>query len=171
MAQKPPEKEPDRTGPTGVKAWKITVPEEKLRPEHAAGLDQWLVYHAGSHPFWSYYCVGLIHLRDIEGAKPANLRYDAATHEIMFVSLSPDVDLPDVDAWESPTYLQPIDVAAQFTVNDDEQARNVLAAVMDTIVERGAALDQDHRNWWEGAIGTTARHEREGLHSNEDRRA
>lgn len=164
--QAAPAKTPDRVGASGVKGWKVTAQAHKLRPDHAAGVvfDQWLIYHPTSHPFWHYYMVGLVHLRDVPGqSKPAFKQFPQATHEILFVALSPDHKLPAIDDWEAPHTLSPVDLSAQFEVNSDEEAANVLAAVIDTIIA-GAALDVDHSQRWTSAIAATAAHERTGEH-------
>lgn len=152
----PPKHDPDRAGDV-AKGWHITA-------KNKTALDAWLIHHPTSHPFWSYYLVSLIHLRDVPGVPPANKQFDAATHEILFLTLDPENPLPDPRKWTDPKFLTPPDLAAQFEVNNDTEAQAVFEAVLDTIIKRGYPLDSDHRSWWETSIRATAGHERTGEH-------
>lgn len=157
-----PTKVPDIAG-EGGRAWRI--PLEAVvdkRPNASVGSD-WLVHAPGSHPLWWWYMIGVVHLRPTAG-KPAKVAFPGATHELMFIAISPEYPLPDVDRWEKMHHLEPLDLAEQFIVTDDAQACELGDLIVKHIVFEGASPDQDHRAYWKVAVANTAEHLRLGGH-------
>ena len=92
---------------TGVSAWRLPTP-----PELQSTLARWIVHSPRSHPFWAYWLVGLVHLRDVDGHEPASKQYREATLELCVFALDPSVEV-DLSG-RSLRLLQPVDVHEQF---------------------------------------------------------
>lgn len=161
-----PTTEPDLAG-VG-RAWKLDLDLYRdgpnMMPDHEGTVAWWLVHAPGAHPFWSWYVVGTVHLREIEGqTRRPHLQFPGASHEILFVALNPEHPLPSLDAWADIQFLEPLDLVEQFIVSDDDAAAELTELVVKHIVD-GMSPDQDHRQYWAGAIARTAEHIRLGGH-------
>lgn len=156
-----PTRPPDHQG--AGRAWRIQHDVEPDVPDHQAGVGSWLVYAPYGHPLWYWYCVGGVHLRPIEGVKPATIQFPGATHEILFCALSPERPLPSLDDWKEAAFLQPLDLTHQFIVPDDIAAAELTELVVRHIVA-GNSPDQDYRSYWRDVIDKTAEHQRLGKH-------
>jgi hypothetical protein len=171
-------REPDFSGI--AKVWQIRHQPE-MKTAHA---DSWgyasgslcdFIVHGPYHPLWSWWYIGLVHLRPIEGAPPANKQYPEAEYELMCLSLNPRGEsgrpkIPDLEKLEAgdvehglPGFLTPPDWVVQFHGVTDEQARKI-ATIAVKIIAEGQSCDSDFRQWWKHSISETARHYREGLH-------
>lgn len=163
---------PDFSGQ--ARAWKVRqTPEGELAHAEewgyvSASLGQYFI-HGPYHPFWSWWMIGLIHLREIEGCPPAQKHYPEAEYEIMCVSLSPEPEagkplVPDLarlelgDGDARPVFMSPPDWVVQFDGVDDEQAREVLRLAARAVAEGGVSCDSDMRSWWKRAIPNTVKH-------------
>src|SRR6266576_2963254 len=80
-----------------VKAWQINI-NEKLQKAHtkefgypSTGIDTWLV-NGAFHPFWSWWHIGVISLKDFPGMPPAHKKYPEAEYEFSIFALNPDPD-------------------------------------------------------------------------------
>lgn len=91
------------------------------KPDQTVNLKAWLMYLPRQHPFWSHYMLGVIHLRPINGVRPANKLSPEATHEIVVCALDPN-RLPNPDDLNSLMPLTPINYSIQFSGLTDEQA-------------------------------------------------
>jgi hypothetical protein len=164
------EQEPDQIG-VGGKAWRIPMAPvgQRGRPDSDGTVVGWLLHAPSAHPFWTYWMVAVIHLRPIDGVRPAVIRLDGATHEIMIAALDPGCPLPNLNAVgrceAAFTFLVPIDLVEQFIVRDDAQAAQLGDLAVSGCVEGYASPDQDWRAWWRGAVRQTASHLREGRHA------
>lgn len=155
---------PDITG-RAARAWKIEIPPD-APTDWQASLRTYLVNGEGFHPHWTWWRVGMSHLRDIPGVKPAVKHYAGAEYEFMIAAIDPSYP-PDVEAKDGGYrihLLSPIDVVVQFDgLTDDQAARLCMMAA--TIICRGqASPDQDYRSWWEMAIRNAVQHELMGGH-------
>lgn len=150
-----PTTEPDHQG-LGC-AWKIPMTRKEEKPDWAATVSMWLVSAPYAHPFWWWYAVTCISLRDIPGVPPATVQFPGATHEIMFVALNPERPIPDLADWQGMSHLEPLDLVHQFIVGSDEDAEKLTEVVVKHIVA-GNSPDQDHRSYWRDAINLTAEH-------------
>lgn len=160
---------PDCKGPAGH-AWRVTLPPpgQRARKDWDGTVGIYIVRVPGAHPCWDHWFVSLIHLRPIDGVRPAVIRVDGATHEFNIASIDPTFALPGLDAgapdWD-PRFLRPIDVTEQFAAADDLVADRVLELAVHAMVNGFGSPDQDWRPWWKRAIATTAQHYAAGLHS------
>jgi hypothetical protein len=160
---------PDVVG-TVARAWRIPLAAvgQRGRPDADGTVDGWLLFQPGAHILWTYWAITTVHLREIPGVKPAHLKFNGATHEVMVMALNPEQPLPDLEAVgrgdASFSFLTPIDICEQFIVNDDAQAAQLCELMVHACVDGYASPDQDWRRWWAVAIADTAQHLREGRH-------
>jgi hypothetical protein len=167
----PPSKPADIEG-AFASAWRVALPPvgQRGRPDADGTVDYWLVRAPHAHPLWAWYIVGVVHLRPIDGVRPAEVRRPGATHELMIAALDPEKPLPDPDQMgrgegPSPAILRPIDVVHQFGVRDDADALQVCEAAIQAIVHGSISPDQDWRSRWREAIDETVTHIIEGKHA------
>lgn len=167
-------REPDFAGLARV--WRIrhTTEAEAAHGESwgygSSSLSDYIV-NGPYHPFWSWWYVGLVHLRPLDGAPPANKQYPEAEYELMCMSLDPDPKdgrpkTPDLDKIEAgdvlgglPGFLSPPDWIVQFHGVADDQAREVAEHAARAIAH-GQSCDSDFRSWWNAAIPNTVKHVR-----------
>lgn len=165
-------RDPDFSGI--ARAWKINhtqnqeIEHTKSWGYESSSLRDYVI-NGPYHPFWSWWYLGLIHLRDIPGVPPPQKTYPEAEYELMCLSLNPDPkdgrpSIPDLDKIEEgdvenglPGFLTPADWIVQFHGVTDEQAIEVcdLAA---RAIANGMSCDVDYRSWWNQAIPNTVKH-------------
>ena len=153
-------------GPAGT-AWKIDVAKLVHQvPDTKATLAVWLVWCPGAHPFWHWWLISVIHLRPLEGVRPAFIREPGATHEVIVASLDPDHPIPDPRAFriEDIRFLTPIDVMEQFQVASDVEAEEICALAVRACCDGRLSPDQDFRSLWHATLKATAQHYRGGQH-------
>lgn len=157
-------REPDIEGVAG-KAWEVVRPPGGP-PAWQGGVASWVMNVPGAHPFWSWWTLNAVHLRPIEGVRPAFLRFPEATHEFLICALDPASYPPPVDVEPETCFaiLQPIDLVHQVSGLDDGQAARVAALMMRAIVDGRMSPDQDYRSAWRRLIDGTAEHLRAGKH-------
>lgn len=161
-----PARDPDIHG-VG-RAWKVLAPDAPQWQQQAS-CGAWLVHAPHGHPFWTWYAVQCISLREIAGQdRPPHLQFPGASHEWLVLALNPEQPLPDIERWNGPgtppmQYLEPIDQCVQFIVADDDQARELCELTVRHILS-GVSPDQDFREYWRTAIANTAEHIRLGGH-------
>lgn len=165
-------REPDYKGLARV--WRLKH-NDRMQAAHSeswgyesSSLADWVI-NGPYHPFWSWWYLGLVHLRDIPGAPPANKQYPEAQYELMCMSLNPDPKddrpkVPDIEKIESgdihgglPGFLTPADWVVQFHRVNDKQAIEV-AELAASAIAHGQSCDSDFRSWWETAIPNTVKH-------------
>jgi hypothetical protein len=154
---------PDHQG-VGGRAWKLTPSPKNV--DQTATLGWWLLNVPGAHPFWSWWQVMLVHLRDIPGqSKPAFKRYPNAEYEFFVVAINPEqCPNPEPDSDEYP-FLTPFDVVEQFDVKgSDRDAQCIVEAAVRMIVAGQISPDQDYRSAWHTLIANIAEHFRSGAH-------
>jgi hypothetical protein len=140
---------------------------ERPSPDQDATIGAWIIHVPGAHILWDHWMVSVVHLRPLEGVKPALKRCPEATHEFMILALNPEERLPSslvVGNEFQVRYLTPIDVVEQFTAADDATADRILEDAVYAIVNGFASPDQDFRSWWHRAIADTAAHYNDGTH-------
>ena len=150
-------------------AW--LIPINRARKDWSADwegtLCLYLLNCPWAHPFWSWYHISGIHLRDIPGVKPANKQFPEAEHEIQILSLNPKTQHdPDKLATgeQQLDFLTPMDLCHQVAGLTDDQFKQLVQIVVMTIVDGHAGPDSDYREWWKKMIDRTAQHLREGKH-------
>lgn len=148
------ERKPDYEG-IGGKAWDTLKSHEngKIHTTVASYLlesKQW-------HPFWNQWMIVCVSLKDVEGMAPAHKNTPEMTHEIMIISVNPDVKISPDKAPEGSWMLEPLDLVKQFTATDEEAAEIVRYMIMH-ITNGKASPDSDFRSYWERTIDNTVDH-------------
>lgn len=138
------DKIPDLAGMHGT-AWLLDKSFDS-RPDVQATIESWIVSAVYAHPFWSHYMVTCIHLRDIDGTKPANKVFDEATHEVLVVALDPEKPYP-LNA--APNIMKPINYAGQWIALNDEEARATVEDCVKGIINGTLSPDTDFRSQWD----------------------
>lgn len=154
-------REPDFKGPYG-RAWSIAT----NKPEHAACLGSWIVNVPGAHPYWEYWLVALVHLRDVPGVEAAHRKYPEAEFEFSIQSIDPErCPEPDPDAADAGyPLLHPVDVVEQFHGISDHDAQRVADLCITAMLHGRISPDQDFRSMWNRTIQGTVTHFRQGQH-------
>lgn len=146
--------QPYTEGPTfsgqGGKAWRARLLPvgQRGKPDADATVGVFIVHQPRAHPFWDYWCVSLIHLREIDGTPIAHKDWPEATHEFMVMALQPGRPLPALDItpdWK-PHYLTPFDLVRQVQVSSDVAALSLLGRFVQLTVSGHMALDSDFRS-------------------------
>ncbi len=164
-------RDPDLSGV--ARAWKIDPTEIIKDREDDPGLVTWLI-NGPYHPFWSWWMLAVVHLRDIPGILPPEKSYPEAEYELMILSLDPGTanirKQPDIDLIEAgnldegmPGFLTPPDVVFQFHKVTEEQAIKIAEYAVQAIVN-GRSCDSDFREWWKVSLSKTVEHIVLGVH-------
>lgn len=98
------------------------------RPDQEATLDCWFLHLPGSHPLWDKYTLGLVHLRDLPGVKPAQKAASWVEHEMIMYALDPSLK-PDHGDTRTMRHLTPLNYVYQFAGLDDERAIALTARI------------------------------------------
>lgn len=155
-------RDPDLQGPAG-RAWDVPFPKDKDGTH--AGLSTWIVNVPGAHPFWSWWAIHLIHLRELEGFPPAKKQYPEAEYEFLITAINPEqCPEPDPDIPGYP-FLEPVDVCEHFHGIIDADAIRICRLAVRAIVDGHLSPDQDFRPAWKNTIQTTVSHYRQGKHA------
>ncbi len=150
----------DLVGQCG-KAWLLKMPEDSQK----AGLASWLVNRPGAHPYWQWWLVGVTHLRDVPGMKPAHKKYPEAEYEFLIFSIDPTAcPNPEPDDPNGYPHLTPIDVVEQFHGIKDSDAVRLCEGAVQGIVNGVISPDQDYRSMWSQMIAGTVAHFSQGKH-------
>jgi len=90
-----------------------------------SGIGNWFIEAPNQSPAWQHYLLSGVHLRPIEGVKPAVIAFPGATHEFMMYALAPDRKPEPLDdsTW---SFLTPHNLSEQFTARDDATAAKLL---------------------------------------------
>lgn len=131
---------PRRHGP---KAWEATI-------------SAWLVNASWAPPFWSWWQVCVIHLRDIPGVRPAHKAYPEAEYALMIMALDPEKGTPDPEGQLH--FLHPADVVEQFHGLDDAGAKRLCEMAASAIINGHISPDQDYRSSWKVMIRNAVEH-------------
>lgn len=105
-------------GPVGI-AREIDLRSVAIIPRTSGALSIWILELPNVHPLWNTYQLTVIHLRDIDGVKPAHKIIPGAEYEIMLLALNPEHD-PKWDDQESWHFLTPPNFRVQFANASDE---------------------------------------------------
>lgn len=130
-------------------------------------LRQYLLHVPGAHPFWTWYFMAGITLRDVPGLSPANKQFEGATHELMVLSLDPGYPppLPNGEYGKQGQLrpLMPPDHVVQTMHVNDEQFGEMTELFVRAVVDGKLSPDSDHREKWRSTMMSTTDHYR-GLH-------
>jgi hypothetical protein len=158
---------PNYYGPGG-RSWDVLVAMQQALPKNPddATLAAWLTHAPGSHPFWPWHLLLLIHLRPIPGqSKEPYKKYPEAEYELLVLAIDPEkCPSPDPDHPPFP-WLTPPDVSEQFDVlGSDHDARRIVESFARGIAEGRISPDQDWRRVWKECLRSTADHFKSGAH-------
>lgn len=140
-------------------ATEVILPTPRPTPDQEATLAYWFLDCPGQAVAWNNYGLAVIHLRPIEGVRPAIVRVPGATHEVMLVALNPEKNptLNDPASWQ---ILTPINLMEQVQLPDDESAvdllRDAAQAVVDGILWAEPPLAGQVEPWRTVLIKTAA---------------
>jgi hypothetical protein len=142
-------------------AWKVpqAAPE---RPDETASLVTWLLHCPGVHAVWCYWMMQLIHLRPIEGVKPAGKKYPEAEHELLVLALNPEKGEPDPDNVRTFEWMTPPDSCIQFHGVTDDVAVEIVGLVARGVADGILCPDSDFRRQWERSFRSTLEHHTHG---------
>jgi hypothetical protein len=99
-----------------------------------SGIGNWFIDAPGQSPAWRHYMLSAVHLRPIDGVKPAMLKEPGMTHEFMLMAMDPEKK-PDPQNPETWSYLRPHNLAEQVTVHNDATASKLLDLCATTVAE------------------------------------
>ncbi len=145
-------------GPCGT-ATEVLISGDLPRPDVAATLSTWFLNCPGQSPAWDNYLLSIIHLRPIEGVRPAVISVPKATHEVLLLAADPTTNptAMDPDSWQ---FLFPHNVSEQIELPDDVTAVMLLEdcarAVVDGILPAEPALAGAVEPWRTVLIKTAA---------------
>ena len=112
----------------------------------------------GANPFWSYWMVAIVHLRDIPGVPPARKSYADAEFEFLIATIDPEkAPNPDPDLGPWPL-LRPMDCVVHFHGVIDDQAAKLLELAVRDMVLSAESPDSDYREAWKRKIWATVEH-------------
>ena len=150
------DKEPDMTGVGNGKVWAQDIKGPQERHPESVGkettIGAWIIHAPGHHPFWEYYAIACIHLRDVPGMKPAEILLQGATHEIFIWALSPDHKVALNDDLH---LLRPVNFTAQFIEESDSSAYKKVEGSIKEIMEGKLSPDTDYNRLWIARYGNS----------------
>lgn len=164
-------KVPTVEGPAG-KAWLWDLPDE-VRERFPASKREYLMCVPGSNPFWWWYVLMLIDLRDHEGSPPAHKEFIGAQYEIRVNALSPEHPVPEPtgDAFspDVPVQLVTLDPPDQIhqlgaMPRQDVDACEFLDKVATAVVNGHLPPDSDFRATWKRSMELSYEHVTTGGH-------
>jgi hypothetical protein len=137
-------------------------------PDNKTTLDAWIITAPYWHPLWSQYVLAVITLADLPGVPPAHKERPDVTHQVLVMTLDPNSGPYDAATVTELHFLQPGNIAAQFTTTDD-QARDlaplcVRAVVDGLLTPETADAPAKTRAAWRQVIHQTLEHHRDPHH-------
>lgn len=137
-------------------------------PDARGTVTAWWLDCPGQSPFWHVYLLSVVHLRPLDGVRPAVIGVPGATHELVVVALDPREPTPlmtDPTTWK---YLTPVNVAEQLELPDDDAARYAAYLAAWGVVEGVLPAEPPHtgqREPWRTSLVKTAAHLRGEVHA------
>lgn len=149
-------RDPNTSGVAG-RAWKVALDAPWVKSAPNSTLVAWFLCVPSAHPFWSWYSISVIHLRDMEGVKPAIRQYPEAEYELIVIALDPGPDRNnhveyDPDGSEPTKLLMPPNHVIQFHGLSDEQAAELGDRLAMAVCRGLLNPDTDHRRAWTKAV-------------------
>lgn len=151
---------PDLTGPAGT-AWKVQVSPNPMRG--TTDVARFVLHLPRVTPFWAWYVITVVHLRPMDGAPPAIVLVEGATHEVLVLAIDPNAGAPG-DGWDlddttkAPRWLSPLECVRQVTGLVDEGAVELAASLAHAAVDGLYVPDSDRRLPQEAMIDQLAAH-------------
>lgn len=163
-------REPDQSGI--AQAWHIPLSENAIQSHiddwgyPPTSISQWFI-KGPYHPFWHWWMVSVIDLKDHEGIPPANKQYPEAEYEFGIYSLDGEVNIDACDRGDVTNRgfkpLSPPDVIFHFHGLTSEQASEICEAAV-TLIVNGQSCDSDFREYWKSLLARTVEHYTLGIH-------
>lgn len=107
------------TGPAGT-AVEVIV-DVPVNLDQTGTVAAWLLDCPGQSPAWRHYLLSVVHLRPIEGVRPAIVNVPHATHELILAALDPAAE-PHAGDVETFRPLNPLNAVEQLQLPDDAAA-------------------------------------------------
>jgi hypothetical protein len=110
--------------------------EEFIEPEtidQTGNIGTW--FFKTEHPVLPWNLINVVHLREIEGGRPVLKQFPEATHELITASLDPERTKHPATTSRDFGILLPINIVVQFTVPDDEAAKEILKKAVQACVD------------------------------------
>jgi len=132
---------------------------ERDDPAQSGTVSAWLLVCPGQAAGWTHYIAAVVHLRPIDGAQPAYVRWPAATHEVLLYALDPgrNPSPTDPSSW---CPLLPLNVCEQLELPSDAAAVQLLelsvAAVLDGRLWAEPPLSGQAEPWQTTLLQTAA---------------
>jgi len=118
-------------------------------PDQDALLDTYLITSNEFHPGWIQWICTLVHLREINGSRPAIKDYPQAEYEMTVQAIDPGTPISSRETdFHDIRFLNPIDSKVQFNGIDDYQAKNIQTMMMQLIANGQISPDSDFRRIW-----------------------
>lgn len=149
------------TGPAG-EAHECPPPDI---PQAAQTVCRWLLNAPPYHPLWSQYQLVVVRLDSgVPGFPEPHLKFEGASHELIVVALDPEHPVTPDDLAQRDyrlRFLNPVNIAHQFTATDDEMrelAYLAARAVVDGVLnpETADAPDRIRHAWLTSLVKTLA---------------
>ena len=145
---------PEVTTYTGEHGSATELPIDPLLPGARTTICWWLLT-GHWHPLWQQYALLVVHLRPDADHPDPHVAFVGATHELLVVALNPgDGAQPVIHPPEQVArglasiggYLEPVDVAHQFTATDDEMRQLADLAAQACVAGQLTPCTDDARN-------------------------
>lgn len=121
------------TGPAGSATEVLLTLERFDKPDLAGTVAMWFLVCPGQSIAWDRYALSVIHLRDIEGARPADIAVPGATHELILHALDP-ARRPEPRKPRSWVPLSPFNAVEQIELPHDAAARELARLAAKSVV-------------------------------------
>lgn len=110
-------------GPVGSAIEISYEPEPEVGDPPDSGLvASWVLHCPGQSLGWEYFCLSVVHLRDLPGMRPPVLTTPGASHEVILMALSPDDPVPPAGPVK---FLTPLNFVEQTYVSSDHDAHRL----------------------------------------------
>ena len=143
-------------GPAGT-GFELRMPKPPPKKDWEASLSTWILVCPGQSPAWDHYMLSLIHLRSIEGVRPAIIREPLATHEVIVLALEGKPVITKPRTWRT---LSPANVMEQIELPSDDLAVVLCAeaaqAVVNGILPAEPMLSGQREPWRTSMVKTAA---------------
>lgn len=156
-----PMRRADQEGAAG-RAWMI----QPQRPSQNASLGTWLVHAPNAHPFWEWWMVAVVHLREGEDLPPPKHIYAGAEYEFTILTVDddecPNPD-PELVEEEGLLFYTPPDVVEQFHGVTDQEAMSIAGMAVTSIVDGNMSPDPQYRPKWKIMLEETVKSFQDGF--------
>ena len=139
-----------------IRGFRVNLPpgDDRKSTDSIACLGRWNIYAPGYHRIWSWYTLGVCHLRDMPCLTPAKRHFPEATHEFQVFANDPDKN--HLVAGGAFWPLEPPNVVIQHAFRDDAAALGKANELFEMCLELRLLLEpasvEGAREAWEDAV-------------------